>query len=64
VVEVRRAANARWNATLTSSANRAGAVQMNGSATTTPGSNASDTRVSVDLSDVSVDRHGRDVLTY
>jgi hypothetical protein len=55
VVEVTRDANAnsRWNATLTSPANLAGAVQMKGSAAMTPGANAGDTRISVDLSNAS-----------
>jgi hypothetical protein len=43
-------ANARWNATLASPENLVGAVQMKGSAAMTPGSNAGDTRVSIDLS--------------
>ena len=46
-------ANARWNATLASPATLVGAVQMKGSAAMTPGSNAGNTRVSVDLSNAS-----------
>ena len=55
VVEVTRDANAnsRWNATPASPANLAGAVQMKGSAAMTPGSNAGDTKVSIDLSNAS-----------
>ena len=43
-------ANARWNATLASPENLVGAVQMKGSAAMTPGSDAGNTRVSIDLS--------------
>jgi len=43
-------ANSRWNGTLASPANLAGAVQMQGSATMTPGSNAEKTSVNVNLS--------------
>jgi hypothetical protein len=46
-------ANSRWNATLASPASLAGAVQMTGSATMTPGSNAGNTAVSVDLANAS-----------
>jgi hypothetical protein len=46
-------ANARWSATLASPANLVGAVQMKGSATMTPGPNAGNTAVSVDLSNAS-----------
>jgi hypothetical protein len=46
-------ANARWGGTLVSPAALAGAVQMKGTAAMTPGSNAGNTRVSVDLSNAS-----------
>jgi hypothetical protein len=42
--------NARWNATLVSPANLAGAVQMQGSASMTPGLHSNDTRIALDLS--------------
>jgi hypothetical protein len=45
--------NARWNATLASPADLAGAVQMRGSASMTPGSGGSNTRVAVDLANAS-----------
>jgi hypothetical protein len=43
-------ANSRWSGTLESPSNLAGAVQMKGSATMTPGSNDGKTVVSVNLS--------------
>lgn len=43
-------ANARWNGTLVSPANLAGAVQMQGSASMTPGLHSNDTRIALDLS--------------
>ena len=46
-------ANARWNATLASPSALAGAVQMKGSAAMTPGSNSSNTDISIDLSNAS-----------
>ena len=46
-------ANARWSGTLVSPSALAGAVQMKGTAVMTPGSNAGNTRVSVDLSNAS-----------
>ena len=46
-------ANARWSGTLVSPAALAGAVQMQGSAAMTPGSDGGNTRVSVDLSNAS-----------
>ncbi len=45
--------NSRWNGTLATPASLAGAVQMKGSATMTPGSNASNTAVKVELSNAS-----------
>ncbi len=46
-------ANSRWNGTLTSPAALAGAVQMKGSATMTPGSTSGNTTVAVNLSNAS-----------
>jgi hypothetical protein len=46
-------ANARWNGTLASPANLAGAVQMTGSATMTPGTNGNNTNVTVKLANAS-----------
>jgi hypothetical protein len=46
-------ANARWSGTLASPANLAGAVQMKGGATMTPGSNGQNTLVNVNLSNAS-----------
>jgi hypothetical protein len=46
-------ANARWSATLESPAALAGAVQMKGAATMTPGANPTSTNVSLDLSNAS-----------
>jgi len=43
-------ANARWNGTLVSPANLAGAVQMQGTASMTPGLHSNDTRIALDLS--------------
>lgn len=43
-------ANARWNGTLTTPSGLAGAVQMKGSATMTPGSNSGNTLINVNLS--------------
>ena len=45
--------NSRWNAMLASPASLAGAVQMKGSATMTPGSNSGNTAVKVELSNAS-----------
>jgi hypothetical protein len=45
--------NSRWNGTLATPASLAGAVQMQGSATMTPGSNAGNTAVKVQLSNAS-----------
>lgn len=45
--------NSRWNGTLASPANLAGAVQMKGSVSMTPGLNSADTRISLDLSNAS-----------
>ena len=45
--------NSRWNGTLATPASLAGAVQMKGSATMTPGSNTSNTAVKVELSNAS-----------
>jgi hypothetical protein len=42
--------NSRWNGTLATPANLAGAVQMKGTATMTPGSNGGRTSVTVNLS--------------
>ena len=46
-------ANARWNGTLVSPLSLAGAVQMKGSASMTPGSNISKTDVTMSLSNAS-----------
>ena len=46
-------ANARWNGTLASPAALAGAVQMTGSATMTPGSDTTTTSVHLNLSNAS-----------
>jgi hypothetical protein len=45
--------NSRWHGTLTSPSSLAGAVQMQGSAAMTPGSNSGNTYVSVDLANAS-----------
>lgn len=45
--------NSRWNGTLATPASLAGAVQMQGSATMTPGSNSGNTAVKVQLSNAS-----------
>ena len=52
VVEVSRDANqnARWHGSLVTPAGLAGAVQIGGSATMTPGKNSGDTRVAIDVS--------------
>ncbi len=46
-------ANARWSGTLASPASLAGAVQMRGTAAMTPGANAGNTSVSIDLANAS-----------
>ena len=55
VVEVTRDANvnSRWSGTLASPASLAGAVQIKGLVTMTPGSNGGNTRVALDLSNAS-----------
>jgi hypothetical protein len=45
--------NARWHGTLTSPSNLAGAVQMTGSISMTPGSNAGNTNVALLLANAS-----------
>jgi hypothetical protein len=45
--------NSRWNGTLATPASLAGAVQMKGSATMTPGSNTGKTAIKVELSNAS-----------
>jgi len=45
--------NSRWNGILATPASLAGAVQMKGSATMTPGSNAGNTAIKVELSNAS-----------